>query len=290
MKLASFVQAGVPGIGLVDGRDLIPLVSETRTEATMRTLIGRGRLPHLTGVRMGPLMPLSSVELLPPVPDPGKIIGIGLNYHAHARETGAGLPAYPLFFARFAGAQVGHGACLVRPSVSEQFDFEGELAVIVGRRARYVDEAQALHYVAGYSCFADNAVRDFQRHSMTGMAGKNFPATGAFGPWMVTADEVPDPDRLEIITRLNGVEVQRGGTADMIFPVPRLIAYLSTVTELVPGDVIATGTPSGVGSARHPPLWLRPGDRLEVEIPGIGILSNPVALEKTVSAEQPRGA
>lgn len=280
MKLASFVHSGAVRIGLVEGCNLVELVSESEQILTMKQLIQQGLPGALAGLRRGQTLPLDATELLPPVPDAGKVVGIGLNYHRHAMETGKATPTHPAFFARFAEAQVGHGAPLVRPRQSEQFDFEGELTVIIGRRARHVALDRALDHVAGYCCFADNSVRDFQRHSMTGMAGKNFPASGACGPWMVTADEVPDPDRLTVITRLNGVEVQRGATADMIFSVARLIAYLSTVMELVPGDMIATGTPEGVGSARHPPLWLHPGDRLEVEIPGIGKLSNPVVAEQ----------
>jgi 2-keto-4-pentenoate hydratase/2-oxohepta-3-ene-1,7-dioic acid hydratase in catechol pathway len=164
----------------------------------------------------------------------------------------------------------------VRPFASEQFDYEGELAVVIGKTARHVPAARALDYVAGYSCFAENSLRDFQRHAAQATPGKNFFASGAFGPWITTTDEIKDPGRLMLTTRLNGTQVQHESTADLIFSVPELIAYMSIWTELRPGDVISTGTPSGVGMARKPPLWLKAGDRLEIEIEGIGTLENTV--------------
>jgi len=165
---------------------------------------------------------------------------------------------------------VPHGGNIIRPAASTNFDFEGELAVIIGERCRHVPRARALSVIAGYSCFLDVSVRDFQKHSVT--AGKNFPATGPLGPWMVTTDILPDPQKLTLVTRLNGAEVQRDTTDHMIFDVATIIEYLSTVTWLEPGDVIATGTPDGVGLGRKPPLWMKGGDKLEVEISGIGAL------------------
>ena len=171
-----------------------------------------------------------------------------------------------------------HWGALVRPSVSSDMDYEGELAVVIGRGGRHIAASQALDHVAGYACFNDGSLRDYQRqHSVA--VGKNFVATGGFGPWLVTRDEIPDPSQLTLTTRLNGAEVQRGDTADMIFSVLQIISYVSAFTQLDPGDVISTGTPPGVGMARKPPLWLKPGDVVEVEISQIGVLRNGVVAE-----------
>ena len=222
---------------------------------------------------------LSELDLLPPIPNPEKILCVGVNYDEHRKETGRSESQYPVLFTRFANTLVPHRGPLLKPSVSEMFDFEGELAVIIGRRAHRVPESEALSYVGGYSCFVDATVRDWQKHTHQFTPGKNFPSTGAFGPWITTADEVPDPQKLELVTRLNRTEVQRSSTGAMIFSVASLIAYISTFTELVAGDVIATGTPSGVGHARTPPLYMKAGDELEVEISGLGTLTNPVSGE-----------
>src|SRR5579864_4367907 len=184
-----------------------------------------------------------------------------------------------MLFTRFANTQVGHGQPLVRPRVSEKLDFEGELAFIIGKKGRHISEADALSCVAGYACFNDGSVRDWQLHTSQFTPGKNFPGTGGFGPWLVSPDEVPGIARATLTTRLNGEEVQRSSTDDLIFGVPALISYISEFTELVPGDVIITGTPSGVGAFRKPPLWMKPGDVVEVEIEGIGVLKNPLAAE-----------
>ena len=178
---------------------------------------------------------------------------------------------------RLTNTLLGHEGVMLRPSVSSQFDFEGELAVIIGKRARHVPVERALDYVAGYTCFVDGSVRDYQKHSTP--AGKNFLATGPMGPWMVTSDEIPDPTKLLLTTRLNGVEMQRSGTDMLVYSIPVLIKYLSDMTELLPGDIIATGTPAGVGHRRDPQLWMKAGDVLEVEISGIGVLRSTVADE-----------
>lgn len=281
MKLISFSRDGEPQVGALLGsgqvldltlasggriRDMKSVLADPRAAQTLLDLGGRG-------------LDLASLTLLPPVPEPDKIICVGVNYDEHRLETGRSESAYPVLFTRFANTLIPSGAALVRPRVSEMFDFEGELAVIMGRRARHVSEDEALAYVGGYACFVDATVRDWQRHTHQFTPGKNFVGTGAIGPWLTTADEVPDPSALELVTRLNGVEVQRAPTRQMIFSVQRLIAYISTFTELVPGDVIATGTPSGVGHARKPPLYMKAGDELEVEITGLGSLRNPVADE-----------
>jgi 2-keto-4-pentenoate hydratase/2-oxohepta-3-ene-1,7-dioic acid hydratase in catechol pathway len=213
---------------------------------------------------------LDEVELLPVIPNPDKILCVGLNYASHVGEVGRTLPTVPSIFSRLHNTLVPHGGDIVRPSASTNFDFEGELAIVIGERCRHVPRASALSVVAGYTCFLDVSVRDFQKHSVT--AGKNFPGTGPLGPWMVTTDVIPDPQALSLVTRLNGAEVQRDTTDHMIFDVATIIEYVSTFTVLEPGDIIATGTPDGVGLGRKPPLWMKGGDKLEVEISGIGTL------------------
>ncbi len=224
-------------------------------------------------------IPLDQVTWLPVITDPGQILCIGLNYDEHVKETRRERASHPTVFARFARCQVGHNAPILRPCESTMLDYEGELAIIIGKPGRRIEAARALDHIAGYACYNDASVRDFQRHTTQFHPGKNFPATGAFGPWIVTADEVPDYTALRLETRLNGVVVQSAGLDQMIFSIPELIAYCSTFTELLPGDVIVTGTPGGVGSARQPPLWMKHGDVVEVDIPGIGLLRNPVCDE-----------
>lgn len=213
--------------------------------------------------------------LLPTIPDPAHVFCAGLNYAAHAAETGRSSPTVPRIFLRAASSLVGHGAPLLRPAVSDCFDYEGELAVIIGSRAAHVPEERAMDHVAGYTLFMDGSIRDWQEISTT--LGKNFVGTGALGPGLVPAWEVPDWRRLALTTRLNGRVVQTATMDRMIHGIPSLIAWLSRMTPLLPGDVIATGTPAGIGCRQTPPLWLRPGDRIEVESPGIGCLSNPIA-------------
>lgn len=220
--------------------------------------------------------PMSDITLMEPIPEPHAIFCVGLNYRKHAEETGNKLPEKPILFPRWPASHVAHGQPMVAPQESEMFDFEGELAVIMGKTARRVSEADALNYVAGYSCYNDGSIRDWQRHTTQFLPGKNFYHSGSFGPWMVTADEIPDPSELHLETRLNGETVQSEGVNDLIFNVPQLIAYISAMTELRPGDVIVTGTPSGVGLARTPQLWMKAGDTVEVEISKIGVLSNPI--------------
>lgn len=220
---------------------------------------------------------LSEVELLAPVPRPGKVICIGLNYGAHAKEGGNPIPDYPAIFLRGATSLLDPGAPMIYPTCSDKLDFEAELAVVIGKPATDVG-ARALEYVAGYSCFNDGTVRDFQRKSSQWTAGKNFDRTGGFGPELVTPDELPaGAAGLKIVSRLNGEIMQDGNTSDLIFDVATLVATLSEAMTLEPGDVIATGTPAGVGYARKPPVFMRPGDRIEVEIERIGTLVNTVA-------------
>jgi 2-keto-4-pentenoate hydratase/2-oxohepta-3-ene-1,7-dioic acid hydratase in catechol pathway len=219
------------------------------------------------------------VRFDPVIPNPGKIFGVGMNYRAHIKEMGRTPPKYPSLFVRFPDSLVGHRQPVIRPKVSQQFDYEGELAVIIGRTAHRVSAEAAMEYVAGYSCFLDGSVRDYQYHTSQFIPGKIFPHSGAFGPWMVTADEIPDPRELNLVTRINGAVMQQANIGDLCIGIGELIQYLSTICQLEPGDVIATGTPSGVGFARDPQRWLQPGDRIEIEIDQIGCLENQVADE-----------
>ena len=280
MKLASFTVAGRASYGVVVGDGVVDVGARLSARApSLRAALAAGALGDIAAAASeNPDLALSEVHLLPPIPAPDKIVCIGLNYRAHAAEAGMKIPEHPSLFLRLTNTLVPHGGALVRPSVSSDMDYEGELALVIGRGGRHIPPAQALDHVAGYACFNDGSLRDYQRqHSVA--VGKNFVATGGFGPWLVTRDEIPDPARLTLTTRLNGVEVQRGDTADMIFSVPQIISYVSAFTRLEPGDVISTGTPPGVGMARKPPLWLKPGDVVEVEISRIGVLRNGVVAE-----------
>ncbi len=220
---------------------------------------------------------LDEIELLPVVPDPGKVVCAGVNYADHRDETGRAHAEHPTLFVRFADSQVGHGRDVCVPDVSAALDYEGELAVVIGEPAYKVSPADALSHVAGYACFDDFTVRDFQRHSSQFTPGKNFLGVGAFGPWLVTADEIPDVTALMLETRVNGEVRQSARVSEMIFSIPELIAYVTSFTRLETGDVLVTGTPGGVGYFRDPPLVLVPGDVVEVEIDGVGLLRTPIA-------------
>ncbi len=218
--------------------------------------------------------PIADIEWLPVVPNPDKILCVGLNYEMHRQETGRSEVENPTIFARYANSQIGHLAPIVRPKVSTDLDYEGELAIIIGKPGRYISRDEALSHVAGYAIYNDGSIRDFQRHTHQFTPGKNFPDTGAFGPWMMTPDELgPLPD-LRIQTRLNGQVVQDATFGQMIFDIARQIEYCSSFTRLEAGDVIASGTPGGVGAKRNPPLWMKPGDIVEVEIDKLGTLRN----------------
>ena len=280
MKIASFKVDGRTSYGVVDGKMLRQPGDEFRSRfADLRAVIAADSLAELDANSDGESLSISDVQFLPVVPNPDKILCVGVNYRPHIEEMGRKIPDYPVVFVRFPGSQTGHGQAIIRPRVSEQYDYEGELAIVIGKRARHVGRAEALDCIAGYCCFMDGSVRDWQRHTPQFTAGKNFARSGSMGPWLVTLDEVPDPAELRLTTRLNGEVMQEGRLADLLFDIPTLIEYCSTFAELSPGDVIATGTPGGVGAARTPPVWLKHGDTLEVDIPGVGLLVNSVVDE-----------
>jgi len=272
MRIISFCRDGGIRFGLRQGQQVAEIAAGDGPAAN--ALFASLDAPPPT---TGRTYQLAELALLAPVPAPGKIICLGLNYAEHAKEGGNALPDYPAVFLRATTSLIGPEQPMVRPACSDKLDYEAELAVVIGRRAVRVSEAEALAHVAGYACFNDGSVRDYQRKSTQWTMGKNFDATGGFGPELVTPDELPAAARgLRIVTRLNGAVMQDGTTSDMIFSVARTIAILSEAMTLEPGDVIATGTPSGVGYARTPPVFLKPGDVCEVEIAGIGVLRNPV--------------
>lgn len=283
MKIASFTHHGQDSYGVVQGNQIIDLGSMKVTlGADLKEVIARNRLVELGESDLSelPRLDIADITFLPVIGNPGKILCIGINYATHVRETGRDMPTYPMIFTRFADSQTAHEQAILRPNASHKLDFEGELAVVIGKTARHVKQAEALDFVAGYSCYNDGSVRDWQKHTIQFVPGKNFPQTGGFGPWLVTADEIQNPQDLELTTRLNGQVMQHTSTSDMIFDVCKLIEYCSTFTELAPGDVIVSGTTGGVGAFREPPVWMQPGDIVEVEISSIGILRNTIADEK----------
>ncbi len=282
MKLVSYRDAKGDSFGVVTDGGIVDVGRAGDVPATsLREALEQGALDTIRDFASGRKADaaLDNVTLLPPVPDPQKIVCVGLNYAAHAAEGGREPPAYPALFPRYANTLVGHGQPIVRPKVSETLDYEGELAFVVGKTGRHIPKEKAYDHVAGYSCFNDGSIREWQRHTSQFLPGKNFVGTGGFGPWLITIDEVPDTRALTLITRLNGEEMQHTGVDDLIFDVPAMVAYISTFTELVPGDVVVTGTPSGVGAYRKPPVWMKNGDTVEVDISGVGVLSNPVVDE-----------
>jgi 2-keto-4-pentenoate hydratase/2-oxohepta-3-ene-1,7-dioic acid hydratase in catechol pathway len=277
LKLASYTRNTQSGFGVVVDDGIIDC-SARGVGQSLKQVLASGALDEVRALADGGTADLAvdDVSLLPPIVHPGKVLCIGVNYRKHVLEMGRDLPEYPWVFTRSADSFVGHQDAMIRPAVSEQFDFEGELALVIGKTAHRVSAASALDHVAGYCCLNDGSIRDFQRHSGQFTAGKNFWRSGAMGPWLVTADEVGDPSALRLETRLNGEVMQSASTSDLIFDIPTLIEYCSTFARLEPGDVIATGTPGGVGAARKPPLWMRAGDTIEVSISGIGTLTNTV--------------
>ena len=285
MKFLNYKQADQQGLAVSEGAGFKGLLTtDANFPGTLQSLLAQGpeALQRAAEVlRQGAPIDLDKISYLPPLETPGKIFCIGLNYVDHSVESGFAIPTYPAIFSRFASSTMGHGAPIVRPKVSTHLDFEGEMVAVIGKAGRHISKDKALEHVAGYSIFNDASVRDYQFKSAQWTIGKNFDDTGAFGPVFVTSDELPAGGAgLKIQTRLNGVVVQDASTSSLIFDIATLISLLSEAVCLQPGDVIVTGTPSGVGMARKPQLFMKHGDVCEVEIEGIGILSNPVVDEE----------
>lgn len=282
MKLVSFSTHQGPSFGVVRDDSVVDLGKRLDNRyADLKGLIAADALGEAAQAAQAGKgdYPLSEVTLLPVIPNPEQIFCVGLNYAEHVKETNREATEQPVIFMRLPASQVGHGQPMLLPPESRQFDYEGEIAVIIGRGGRRIAEADAWNHIAGYACYNDGSVRDWQRHTTQWGPGKNFYRTGAFGPWMVTSDEIGPNALMTLVTRLNGQEVQRATTQMLIHGIAKQIAYLSTFTPLAPGDVIVTGTPGGVGAKRNPPLFMKPGDRVEVEVDRIGVLSNPIADE-----------
>jgi 2-keto-4-pentenoate hydratase/2-oxohepta-3-ene-1,7-dioic acid hydratase in catechol pathway len=231
---------------------------------------------HTITRQQGRKVQASEARLLPVIPNPGKILCVGLNYKSHVAETKRADSEYPSIFTRFVDSLSAHNAPLPRPATTTRFDFEGELAIIIGKGGRNIKQADAFDHIAGYACFNDGTARDWQRHTHQWIPGKNFPLTGPLGPFMATTQEIPDVNRLTLETRLNGEVMQHASLADLIFTLPVIIEYVSGFTPLSAGDVIATGTPGGVGDRREPPVYMKAGDVIEIEITGLGTLRNRV--------------
>jgi len=280
MKLLSFLNnAGQASYGaVIDGRvlDLKPLLGGEA--ADLKTLIAKGlQAKAAEAAKAHPAtLELNSLTLLPVIPNPGQIFCVGLNYGEHVRETGREVTESPAIFMRVPASQVAHGQSIVRPPESVRLDYEGEIAIVIGKGGRRISEADAWSHIAGYSCYNDGSVRDWQVATSQWTPGKNFWRTGGFGPWLVTADEIAPNQNMSLVTRLNGQEMQRATTNMMIHSIPRQIAYISTFTPLEPGDVIVTGTPGGVGNKRTPPVYMKPGDTVEIEVDAVGVLRNSI--------------
>jgi len=286
MKFVTFRSDDYVGFGAIRGQGIVDL-RRRLGHADLKAFLGSGA--HSDAEKelktaSSPDFSCAAVRLLPPIPNPNKILCVGLNYRDHLTETKLTEYPYPVLFSRFADTLVAHGDSIWRPRNSTSLDFEGELLVIIGRGGRHIDEAKALEHVGGYACFNDASLRDWQFHTNQHLTGKNFPRTGGFGPWLVTPDEV-DLKSAYLYTRLNGVQMQSAAIASQIFTLKRLISYCSAFTPLSPGDLISTGTPSGIGNRRNPKIFMKPGDTIEIEITGVGKLINTIADEPRVTSE-----
>ncbi|NZA03417.1 fumarylacetoacetate hydrolase family protein [Ottowia beijingensis] len=281
MKLISFTRGDRPGFGAVVEGGVVDLGAALDGKyADLRALLAGDALAEARAAvaQRKPDFALESVTLLPVIPEPGKIWCCGLNYHEHVQETNREVTEQPTFFLRVADSQVGHGQAIVRPRESTQLDYEAEIAVIIGKGGRRIAEADVARHIAGYACYNDGSVRDWQRHTSQWVPGKNFWRTGGFGPWMVTADEIPFGTSMTLVTRLNGQEMQRATTEMMIHSIARQIAYVSAIAPLQAGDVVVTGTPVAWRAAPAP-VWMKAGDVVEIEVDRIGVLRNPIVDE-----------
>ena len=279
MRLATFKTAQGASYGIVTGKGIVDLKRYIGNQyPDLKSLIAaNGFAEAAKHLNAAADYKDSDITFLPVIPNPDKIACVGLNYQDHVVETGRDNTEQPAIFLRVPESQVGHKQPILRPKESKNLDFEAEIAVIIGRAGRRISQASAWDHIAGYSCYNEGSVRDWQRHTIQWTAGKNFAQTGGFGPWMVTADKIPPNTKMTLSCRLNGQLMQHATTEQMIFRIPKIIEYVSTWTTLVPGDVLVTGTPGGVGARRNPPVWMKPGDKVEIEIDKVGILENIIA-------------
>lgn len=282
MKYISFIHRGKPSYGALLGDRIVDLGAFFGERAPdLKALIANGCLEQASAAAASQPATLAwaDVSALPVIPNPGQIICVGLNYADHVQETGRVITEAPTLFLRLPQSQVGHGQDIILPPESTRLDYEGEIAVIIGKGGRRISETDAWDHIAGYACYNDGSIRDWQSATSQFTAGKNFWRTGGFGPWMVPASEIAPGRTMTLTTRLNGVELQRATTDMLLHSIPRLIAYISTFTPLEPGDVIVTGTPGGVGAKRTPPVFMKAGDVVEVEVDAIGTLVNHIRAE-----------
>ena len=279
MKLLTFKTAQGESYGAVTSKGIVDLKRFVGNQyPDLKALIADNAFSKVSSYLNGEAdYQQSDITFLPVIPNPDKIVCVGLNYQDHVVETGRDNTEQPAIFLRVADSQLGHKQPMLRPRESKNLDFEAEIAVIIGKSGRRIPQKDAWSYIAGYSCYNDGSVRDWQRHTIQWTAGKNFAKTGGFGPWMVTADEIPPNTKMTLSCRLNGERMQHATTEQMIFKIPKIIEYVSTWTTLLPGDVLVTGTPGGVGARRTPPLWMKPGDKVEIEIDKVGVLENTIA-------------
>jgi 2-keto-4-pentenoate hydratase/2-oxohepta-3-ene-1,7-dioic acid hydratase in catechol pathway len=280
MRLASFIRPdGSRSYGTAQDEHVLDAGSVLAGKyPDLKAVLAAGATSELTGV--GEALPHDAITLLPPVPNPDKILCVGLNYLPHILESGRPHPEYPSLFTRYPSSVVGHGVPIVRPKVSREFDYEGELAFVIGKDGRHIAEADAWDHIAGYSCFNEGSVRDYQNHTTQFWPGKSFEQSGSMGPWLITPDEVGDIRDQTLTTRVNGNVEQHAPISDLAIGIPEIIAYASTVLTLKAGDIIVTGTPGGVGRYRKPQLFLEPGMSVEVEISKVGCLRNEVVQEQ----------
>jgi 2-keto-4-pentenoate hydratase/2-oxohepta-3-ene-1,7-dioic acid hydratase in catechol pathway len=278
MKLASFRTPQGASYGVVTAKGIVDLRRRLGNHfADLKAFIVGNGFPQVQQyLTATPDYQPADVTWLPVIPNPDKILCVGLNYQEHVVETGRDNTEQPAIFIRLPESQVGHRQPILRPRESKNLDYEAEIAVIIGKAGRRIPQAKAWEHIAGYACYNDGSVRDWQRHTIQWTAGKNFARTGGFGPWMVTADEIPPGTKMTLSCRLNGERMQHATTEQMIFKIPKIIEYVSAWTTLAPGDVLVTGTPGGVGARRNPPVWMKPGDKVEVEIDKVGILENTI--------------
>src|SRR2546422_507635 len=278
MRLASFRTARGASYGPATSQGIVDLGGSLGTRySALRTLLEKNGSEEARKAAGSPAdYKESEVTWLPVIPNPGKIVCVGLNYEEHRQETGRDKTEQPALFLRLAESQVGQKQPILRPREWKNLDYEAEIALVIGRAGRRISQKDSWNHVAGYSCYNDGSVRDWQRHTIQWTAGKNFASTGGFGPWMVTADEIPAGTLLTLSCRLNGERMQHATTEQMIFKIPKLIEYISSFTTLAPGHVIVTGTPGGVGARRNPPVWMKPGDKVEIEIDKVGVLVNTI--------------